>query len=167
MTNSLNGRKRISSNFTLTKIFIYVAILFLVINLITVFPTSFIKVAGFSTAFIFFGALLYYCHTRPIIYYDQLEEKLSIKKYKTIEEIEVPIENINKILFSAFGLNLSNLSDYSYVIVYTDNAFNTKKIRLFPITFSNDISQLIKNTKAKNPNVMVRNWSFGLNELFD
>jgi hypothetical protein len=42
-----------------------------------------------------------------------------------------------------------------------------KSVRIFPKRFSDPISKFMRCVKEKNPMVKIRNWSFGINELFD
>ena len=104
-------------------------------------------------------------HKRKVIEFDG--ENLYVFDKMRNQESKIPLERIDKILFSVLGLNLFSLSNYSYKIIYHDNNSQIKKVRLFPRTGSDDISKIIQQTKIKNPSVEVCNWSFGLNELFD
>lgn len=75
---------------------------------------------------------------------------------------EIPVENISSFLYSTLSI-----SGHSYVIIYKDSQYQTQKVRLYPILFSNDINTIIADTKLKNPDVIIRRWTFGWNELFD
>ena len=101
-----------------------------------------------------------------VIEFDNVDNLYVFDK-KSKKRFHIPLENIDKILFSAIGLNLFSISNYSYRIIYRDDNSHLKKVRLFPRTGRNDISEIIKLTKIKNPNVKVCNWSYGWNELFD
>ncbi len=103
---------------------------------------------------------------RKVIEFDDVNNLYVFDRLKKLES-QIPLERIDKILFSAIGLNLFSLSNYSYRIIYHDDNSQIKKVRLFPRTGRNDISKIIALTKIKNPNVEVCNWSFGWNELFD
>lgn len=115
---------------------------------------------------ILIGGLFYLIEKRKVIEFDDVNNLYVFDRLKKLES-QIPLERIDKILFSAIGLNLFSLSNYSYRIIYHDDNSQIKKVRLFPRTGRNDISKIIALTKIKNPNVEVCNWSFGWNELFD
>ncbi len=108
-------------------------------------------------------AIFYFINTRKRIDYDDIKQTLYIVDTKTQTEIEVPVEKIDKIYLSAFG----GRGNSSYVIVYRDFDNQQQKVRLFPILFDNSIKTIKADTEFKNPNVIIRNWTFGWNELFE
>jgi len=108
--------------------------------------------------------LIRFLVTRPKIDYDFAEHILYIAAQKGQLEQEVPVKQIDKILFSIFGFGRGS---QSYVIKYRDQSGSEQKIRLFTRMFDNSVTTLIKDTKAENHNLVTRNWSFGFNELFD
>jgi hypothetical protein len=156
-----NNRRRISSKLLYTKVFFFLWGLFFFINVITE-PINLKSSITLLTVILLVISIIYYCQTRPIIEYDFTNKVLYIID-KKLGENEVPVTNIQKILFSALGLSNS----YSYKIVFTDKDSNTRKVRLFPIFMHTDITKLIADVKSINPKVEIRNWSFGLDELFD
>ena len=160
------NRRRISTSFLSFKIFLTIFfILFLSFSLIENSLSVNQKLTLILVSIIFFGGLLYLIDKRNIIEFDG--ENLYVFDKIRKQEAKISLERIDKILFSVIGLNLFSLSNYSYRIIYRDNNSQIKKIRLFPRTGSDDISKIIQQTKIKNPEVEVCNWSFGLNELFD
>lgn len=76
--------------------------------------------------------------------------------WKRKTEIQIPVEKIDKILFSMWGERNS-----SYVIVYRGKENLQQRVRLFPIPMSGDIQRIKKDTKSKNPNVVIDSWSIG------
>jgi hypothetical protein len=108
--------------------------------------------------------LLYFVSTRKRIDYDDIKQTLYVVDTKRDTEIEIPVENIDKILFSSVGFYRGN---HSYMIIYRDFYNQKQKVRLFTIQFDDSIDTIIADTKLKNPNLITRNWSFGLNEFFD
>lgn len=117
--------------------------------------------AGYLVIFILLSLLLYGLFTRPDIYYDPVQ--FYIIKGKKLN-IEIPLENIQAIKFSAIGLGNAG---YSYKIKYLDNKRAIQTIRVFPEILSNSFSKFIACAKEKNPEVKISNWSIGINELFD
>jgi hypothetical protein len=95
--------------------------------------------------------------SRNIIEYDDIQQILYVVDYKGKLQIEIPIENIDKILYSNLGLNFETNFTHSYIIVYSDQNGEKKKILLFPISFQNDVKALIIDTKIKNPNLITSN----------
>jgi hypothetical protein len=102
--------------------------------------------------------------TRKRIDYDDIKEILYLVDLKRQTETEIPVEHIDKILYSTIG---TAQPFGSYVIIYRDYQNQKQKFRLFPIPFDNSIDIIKTDAKAKNPNLITRNWSIGLNELFD
>jgi hypothetical protein len=134
-------------------------------SLIGLFTTEHLTIAIVAPqAFLFalVAWLFFYCQNTPIIEYDYLEEKLQVRKRKSDQIEVIPVQNITKILYSSFGLS----TRYSYVIVYQNQGQEQSQIRVFPIPFQKDIEQLQLDTKAKNPDVVISNWSVGWNEFF-
>jgi hypothetical protein len=103
-------------------------------------------------------ALLYFIQTRKQIDYDDIKQVLYLVDVRKQVEIEVPVERIDKILYSEIGIRGKG----SYIIVYRDFHNQTKKIRLFPILFDNSIDTIENDTKLKNPEVTTKNWDLSL-----
>lgn len=168
MTNTVGNlnRYRISSKFILAKIIIALGLCLLIYSWSSDFYN---QVLSQKTAVHFLGTLLLlgifiFLSTAKRIEYDNVECKLYVFHFRGQLVDEIPVEKIDKILYSAIGLGRGL---YSYVFVYKDIHGQRKKARLFPIPFSNYIDTIITDTKLRNPNVVTRNWSLGINELFD
>lgn len=166
MTQNSSSRQRISTDF---------AIQIVVISVISIFMTLAVAndflhrefsstTAGLLLAMLLAILLIRFLVTRPKIDYDFAEHILYIAAQKGQLEQEVPVKQIDKILFSIFGFGRGS---QSYVIKYRDQSGSEQKIRLFTRMFDNSVTTLIKDTKAENHNLVTRNWSFGFNELFD
>jgi hypothetical protein len=121
------------------------------------------SITGLSLGTIVLTGLLVFVYTRKRIDYDDIKQILYVVDTKRQTEIEIPVEKIDKILYSAIG----GRGNKSYVIVYRDFHNQRQKVRLFPIPFDNSIDTIITDTKLQNPNLVTRNWSIGWNELFD
>lgn len=121
------------------------------------------SIMGLTLTAIGLIGVFYYVITRKRIDYDNVKEILYLVDLKKHAEIEIPVEKIEKILFSLVGAKPFG----SYVIIYRDFQNQKQKLRLFPIPFDNSIDTIITDAKAKNPNLVTRNWSFGWNELLD
>lgn len=156
-----NNRRRISSKLLYTQIFFVFWGLIFFINVITV-PINLTNTLTLLITIVVIASLIYYCQTRPIIEYDFTNKKLYIID-KKLGEKEVAIGNIQKILFSTLGLS----NNYSYKIIFTDSNSTIRKVRLIPIFMHTDVTKLISDIKTVNPNVEIRTWSFGLDELLD
>ena len=105
--------------------------------------------------------ILFILFTRPSIYYS--ENSFFIKKIKNVE-IEIPFEKIESIKLSILGF-----SQYqgSWLVKYYSTDSKLESIRIFPSFTSESCSKFVKTAKGKNPKIIVRNWSIGINELFD
>ena len=166
MTNYNSNRYRVSTKFTILKVFVFVGFISIVLNLVRDFRNDTFNtksITGLTLSTIALVGIYYYVSTRKQIEYDNIKQTLYIVDTKTQTEIEVPVENIDKIYLSAFG----GRGNSSYVIVYRDFHSKQQKVRLFPILFDNSIKTIKTDAELKNPNVVIRNWTFGLNELFD
>lgn len=108
--------------------------------------------------------ILNYLNTRRNVYYDHLQKRIIIESKKDIVLFEIPIDRIDKILYSAIGFGNGSRS---YVIVYYDSENIQRRIRIFPKVFENSMETIKSDTKSVNPEVKIRNWTFGVNELFD
>ena len=151
---------KISSDFIFIK-FLFVGILGILFLLLTDYKrTETNVVVEYVFIFILLSLLLYYLFTRPDIYYDS--ENLYIKGSDL--DIQIPFENIKSIYFSVVGFGQGS---YSYKIKYLDAENKIASVRLFPSYFSNPVSKFISCVEKQNPNVKIRNGSFGINELFD
>jgi hypothetical protein len=161
------NRYRISTNFISVKIVVFIGFFSVVFNLIknirsdTFDETS---ITGLALGAIALICIFYYVITRKRIDYDDIKEILYLVDLKRQTETEIPVEHIDKILYSTIG---TAQPFGSYVIIYRDYQNQKQKFRLFPIPFDNSIDIIKTDAKAKNPNLITRNWSIGLNELFD
>jgi hypothetical protein len=170
MAETLNDRRRVSSRFIATKILLGLVVLFLAAALILqfregVFELNVMLVSGI--VFVGLGAFFVYLGRLPVIEYSALQEKLFVTRKGKPEVEEIPLVSIDKLLFSMWGFNPANTSNYSYVIVYRSKENVRCRLRLHPILFRDDISAIIEHTRSLNPSVEVRNWSVGFNELWD
>ena len=105
--------------------------------------------------------ILYYLFSRPTVYYN--ERKMFIKKNKDYE-IEIPLENIESIKLSIIGFSKNG---GSWLVKYYSENSKLTSIRIYPSILSNSFSGFINSAKSKNPKIKVRNWTAGINELFD
>jgi hypothetical protein len=165
-THANSNRYRVSSKFILLKIGIYFGLLALIYSWGSdIYNHSFgEKSIAHLIGTVALVGILYLLTKTKIIEYDDIKCILYIFNSKGKFENEIPVEKIDKILFSSLGFGRGS---YSYVIVYRDVNSEQKKVRLFPIAFNNDIDTIITDTKLRNPEVVTRNWSFGWNEFFD
>ena len=166
MTADNQNRHRVSTKFTLLKVGLLIGLLSILINVVREFRSDTFNqkaIIGLTLGAIALGGIFYYISTRRRIDYDEFKQTLYIVDTKAQTEIEVPVENIDKIYLSAFGRRGS----YSYVIVYRDFDNQQQKVRLFTIPFDNSIKTIKTDAELKNPNVKIHNWTFGWNELFD
>ena len=164
MTAENPNRYRISTNFTLAKVFVCVGLFSIVFNLIREIRNDTLSqksVTGLVLGTVGLTGLLFFVSTRKRIDYDDIKQALYVVDTKRQTEIEIPIEKIDKILYSSIG----GLGNRSYVIIYRDFHNQSQKVRLFPIPFDNSIDTIITDTKLKNPDLVTRNWSIGWNEL--
>lgn len=166
MTKNNQNRYRVSTKFTLLKIGLLIGLLSIIINLVREVRSDTFNqkaIIGLTLGTIALTAIFYFISTRKRIDYDDIKQTLYIVDTKTQTEIEVPVEKIDKIYLSAFG----GRGNSSYVIVYRDFHNQQQKVRLFPILFDNSIKTIKTDTELKNPSVIIRNWTFGWNELFE
>ena len=108
--------------------------------------------------------VLYLLRKVKTIEYDDIKCILYVYDPRVDSEIEIPVEKIDKILYSSLGFGNGSRS---YLIIYRDNLNQRKKVRLFPTLLSNHIDTIISDTKLRNPGLVTRNWSVGWNELSD
>jgi hypothetical protein len=161
-----SNRFRISTKFTLVKIFVFIGLFSVVFNLVREIHGGTLNekaIIGLTLGTIALIAIFYFVNTRKRIDYDDIKQTLYVVDTKNHTEIEVPVENINKILYSSFG----GRGTGSYVILYRDFHNQQQKARLFPIPFDNTIDTIKTDAQLKNPNLVMRNWSVGWNDLFD
>ena len=166
MTADNQNRYRVSTKFTILKIGILVGLFSIIFNLVRDFRNDTFtskSIAGLTLGGIAMTGILYFVSTMKRIDYDDIKQTLYIVNTKAQTEIEVPVEKIDKIYLSAFG----GRGNSSYVIVYRDFHNQQQKVRLFPIPFDNSIKTIKIDTELKNPNVVIRNWTFGWNEFFE
>ena len=167
MTVDSPNRYRVSTKFIIVKVVACIGLFSIIFNLFrnTSHDTFNQKsIIGLTLGTIAFTGILYFVSTRKRIDYDDIKQTLYVVDTKRQTEIEIPVEKIDKILYSAIGFGRGN---YSYVIVYKDFHNQKQKVRLFPIPFDNSIKTIITDTELKNPGLVTRNWSIGWNEFFD
>ncbi len=166
VTTDNQNRYSVSTKFTILKTAIITGLFSIVFNLVRDFRNDTFtskSIAGLTLGGIALTGILYYISTRKRIDYDDIKQALYIVDTKAQTEIEVPVENIDKIYLSALGRR----GNASYVIVYRDFHNQQQKVRLFPILFDNSINTIKTDTMLKNPNVIIKKWTFSWNELFD
>ncbi len=159
------NRFRISSNFPIIKFVICILTVSIIINI----GTSISNNAIASETIFLLGvellvavALFYFIRTRKQIDYDDIAQILYLVDKNNLAETQIPVERLDKILYSGIGLQ----SKGSYVIFYRDSYNQLAKFHLFPILFDNSIATIIADTKFKNPNLITRTWSLGWLNLF-
>jgi hypothetical protein len=166
VTANNQNRYRVSTKFTLLKVGLLIGLLSIIINFVREIRSETFNqksIIGLTLGTIALTGIFYFINTRKRIDYDDIKQTLHIVDPKTQTEIEVPVEKIDKIYLSAFG----GRGNSSYVIVYRDFHNQQQKVRLFPILFDNSIKTIKTDTELKNPNVIIRNWKFGWNEVFE
>jgi len=155
------NKLKISSDFLIEKGILIIAILIVLLLLSDFNRTE----TGFPTGHLIsipcLIGLLWLLFTRPAVYYN--EDFMFIKKGKD-KEAKIPLENIQSIKLSALGFQRNG---GSWLVKYFDDNSELKTIRIFPSIFSNPFSKFIKSVKSKKPNISIRNWTFGINEVFD
>jgi len=164
MDNS--NRYRVSTNFLIAKIIIAAFLLITLLHLVNGILNHSVtgtNIASQGLIIIILTLVFYYVSTRKRIDYDEVKQIMYIVDTKNQTETAIPVEKIDKILFSALGGNTSN----SYVIVYRDFQNVKQKVRLFTIMFNHSIDTIKTDAALKNPHLVIRNWSVGINELFD
>lgn len=161
------NRYRISTKFTMVKVFVFVGLFSIIFNVIRDIRNNTItsnSITGLTLGALGLAGIFYFIRTRKQIDYDGIKQVLYVVDKQKMTEFEIQVENIDKILYSAVGFNQSY---HSYVIVYRDFQNQQQKVRLFPIPFDNSIDTIITDTKLKNPNLVTRSWSIGWNEFLD
>ncbi len=167
LTIDNSNRHRISTKFTVIKIVLLFGLFSIAYNLIKDIRNDTCtqnSIAGLTLGTIAVTGLLYFVSTRKRIDYDDIKQTLYVVDTKRHTEIEIPVEKIDKILFSSIGIGKGY---YSYVIIYKDFHNQKQKVRLYTIPFDNSIDTIKMDAKLKNPNLVTRNWSVGLNEFFE
>ncbi|HLX91002.1 MAG TPA: hypothetical protein VKR32_04935 [Puia sp.] len=159
------NRSRVSARFILVYVFI-LGVLFLVFisfaDAVRFHRVTSGTISGLVLSLILGAVFWYFVMTMNVIEYDDVKCVLYVMDWKRKTEIQIPVEKIDKILMSLLGAR-----NGSYVIVYRGEENQEKKIRLFPVPLSGDINTIITDTKLRNPNVIIRNWTIGWNEFFD
>lgn len=120
-------------------------------------------VFGSSFVILVMAGAFNFLRTRKRVDYDDIKQVIYIVDKKAHNEIEVPVEKIEKIYVSAFSFRGYS----SYVIVYRDTNNQQNSFRIFPILFDDSINTIKTDARCKNPGVIIRSWTFGWNELFD
>lgn len=165
MTHDNPNRYRISTKFTIVKIFVFVVLFSIVFNVIRDLRNDNLNqksIFGYSVGSVALLGIIYFVSTRKRIDYDDIKQCLYIVDTKNETETEIPVEQIDRIQLSAIGRGKS-----SYIITYRDFHNQSQKLRLFTIPFDNSIDTIMTDAKLKNPNVVTRNWTFGWNEFLD
>ena len=160
-TDNLN-RYRVSTKFIWHKFIAFVIIFVIVFNLIRDISNDAFSqksIIGLILPTLAVIGIFYFVSNKKRIDYDYIKQILYIVDIRKQTEVEIPVENIDKILFSSIGR--------SYVITYRDFHNQSQKVRLYPIPFDKSIDTIITDVKLKNPDLVTRKWSFGLNEFFD
>jgi len=155
-----SNRHRISTNFRVVKLLLVVGLFLMPFNLIINFNNGAFtskSIIGLTLGTLVLTGIFYYVNTRKRIDYDDIKQILYIVDIKKKTETEIPVEKIDKILYSAIG----GRGQKSYIIAYRDFHNQKKEVRLFPILFDNSIETIIIDTKLKNPALITRRWSFG------
>jgi hypothetical protein len=161
------NRYSVSSKFTLIKIFVIVGFLSIAFNLVREFRNDTLdqkSITGLVLGTVAMAGIFYFVSTRKRIDYDDIKQAVYIVDTKQNNEIEIPVEKIDKILYSSIGFGNGT---YSYLIVYKDSLNQQQKVRLFTTASDHSIQTIIADAKLKNPNLVATNWSFGGNELFE
>jgi hypothetical protein len=157
-----NSQKlKLSSDFFFVKLFLIGSLLILVYLLTDYRHTQTNTLITYGVIVFIVLLSLIYLFTRPDIYCDS--EDLYVYRKNKIE-IKIPLRDIYAINFSIIGFGLP---EFSYKIKYRNENYGTKSIRLFPSFSSYSVPTLIRYTQQQNPYVPIRNWSVGINELFD
>ena len=160
------NRYRVTTKFTLLKVGLLIVLLSIVINFVRKIRSDTFNqkaIIGLTLGTIALTGIFCFISTIKRIEYDDIKQTLYIVDTKTQKEIEVPVQNIDEIYLSAFG----GRENSSYVIVYRDFQQQQQKVRFFPIPFDDLIKTIRADMELKNPNVVIRNWTFGWNELFE
>ena len=166
MTLDNPNRYRVSTKFTIFKIGILVGLFSIGFNLVKDFRNDTFtseSLTGLTLGGIALTGIIYFISTRKRIDYDDIKQTLYIVDTKKQTETQIPVDKIDKILYSAIGGRGQN----SYIIVYHDFHNQKQKLRLFTIPFDNSVDTIISDAKFKNPALLTRKWSFGWNEFFD
>ncbi len=167
MTDINPNRQRISSDFALEKIILILLMLtfsfFFYVNIYD-HTLTLSTGSGMLAGIIALGVVYYFVNRSNIIEYDDIKQVLYVLDHKHENEIEIPLEKIEKIYLSMAG---DFFVKYSYVIVYRDAHDNRNKQRLHPIFMNHCVDDMIRDAKLKNPDLVVKKWSFGWNELFE
>jgi hypothetical protein len=154
-----SNRRRVSARFILAYFFI-IAIVFMDIlsfdDSRRFHRINSGTISSLVLAIVLGAVVWYFFMTMKIIEYDDVKCILYVMDWKRKTEIQIPVEKIDKILFSMWGERNS-----SYVIVYRGKENLQQRVRLFPIPMSGDIQRIKKDTKSKNPNVVIDSWSIG------
>ena len=153
ITESSN-RYRVSAKLTMVRVGIFICLFAIIVNIIREFEDNLISITiiPFLFAGVMLTAIYYYISNLKRIDYDDIRQTLYIVDTKSQSEIEVPVENIDKILYSSFG----GRANPSYVIFYRDFHNQQQKVRLFPILFDNSIATIKTDTEFKNPHVIIK-----------
>ncbi len=139
----------------MVKIFVFVGLFSILYNLIRNIRNDTLtekSIIGLTLGTIALTVIFYFVITRNRIDYDDIKQILYVVDTKKQIEIEIPVENIDEILYSAIG----GRGIGSYIIVYKDFHNQKQKVRLFPIPFDNSIETIKTDTRLKNPNLVTR-----------
>lgn len=164
-TNSPDTR-RISTDFAIPLVFLGIVTAFLLLSFLnSIIHHEFDGSASGMLVFILVSLLLMgYLFTRKRVVYDFAQCVLYVSGRDGQNETAIPVQRIEKILFSLFAIGRGSSS---YIIVYRDENDQQQKFRLFTRTCDDAVNTLMKDAKAANPDLVCRNWSVGINEFFD
>ena len=156
-----SNKLKISSDFIIERIILAIALVIVLLLLIDYPRTHKDFPTGGLIACCIICFTFYFLFTRPNVYYN--EKSMFIKKNKA-SELEIPLENIKSIKLSVLGF-----SKYggSWLLKYYTSDSELKSVRIYHSIFSNPFSKFIKAVENKNQKLVIRDWTFGWNELFD
>lgn len=106
MTENPN-RYRVSTDFTIVKVFVCIGLFSVIFNLIrdlcnnALTSDSIIRLTFFTLVF---GGIFYLFHTRKQIDYDDIKQALYVVDKTNMTELEIPVDQIDKILYSGVGI---------------------------------------------------------------
>lgn len=150
-----SDKTRISADFVIFDI-VLIAIIGLMILLLTDYRrTSTNSIVSYIFIVALCSILLISTLNIPEYYFDS--KFLYVEKSGKIKR-QIPLEAIQSITFSTFG--------HSYKIRFVDNSNELGSERIYTNPFL-PFSKFIKAVKQQNPDVYVRRWTVGFNELTD
>ena len=112
------NRYRVSTKFTTVKVFVFVGLFSIVFNVVRDIRNDTItsnSITGLTLGTLVLAGIFYFIRTRKQIDYDDVKQVLHVVDKQKITGFEIPVENIDKIMYSAIGFWRGY---YSYIIVY-------------------------------------------------